>query len=135
MTGYMKRGILLLGLLLAVAGVSGQTVKSLQEQIRKAEQEIRINTELLNKTRKDRQVNQSQLKLIQSAFSLKWTGTNMGVSYRPSHSNTPSPRLCPLRCIASSAIGITSKGKAHPMIESMRCAGVGYQVPAVKVGS
>ncbi len=66
MRAFIKQGVVLFALLWVAAGASGQTIQSLQEQIRQAEEEIRINTELLNKTRKDQQVNQSQLKLIQS---------------------------------------------------------------------
>ncbi len=53
-------------LVLGAGNVAAQNIESLREQIRRAEEEIRINTQLLNKTRKDQQMTQSQLKLIQS---------------------------------------------------------------------
>lgn len=49
----------------ATAAAQQPTVESLQEQIRRAEEEIRINTQLLEKNKKDQQVSQSQLKMIQ----------------------------------------------------------------------
>lgn len=66
MTGKIKY---LLAATLALCSVSlaaQTTIESLREQIQRAEREIRINTELLEKTRKDQQLSQSQLKLIQS---------------------------------------------------------------------
>ena len=62
-------GSLLLLTLLAFSAARGQSIESLREQIRKAEADIRTNTALLDKTRKDQQVNQSQLKLIQARIS------------------------------------------------------------------
>lgn len=62
----IKRLCILLFLSLGAGSVGAQSLESLREQIRRAEEEIRINTELLNKTRKDQRMTQSQLKLIQS---------------------------------------------------------------------
>ena len=62
----IKRLCILLFLVLGAGSVGAQSLESLREQIRRAEEEIRINTELLNKTRKDQRMTQSQLKLIQS---------------------------------------------------------------------
>lgn len=45
---------------------SAQDIKALQDEIRRAEQEIKINNELLNKTRKDQKLSESQLKLIRA---------------------------------------------------------------------
>lgn len=45
---------------------SAQDIKALQEEIRRANEEIRINTELLNKTRKDQKLSENQLKIIRN---------------------------------------------------------------------
>lgn len=44
----------------------GQSIESLREDIKRAEQEIKLNTELLEKNQKNQKLNLSQLKLIQS---------------------------------------------------------------------
>ena len=62
----IERLCLLLCLILGAGNVAAQSIESLREQIRRAEEEIRINTRLLDKTRKDQRMTQSQLKLIQS---------------------------------------------------------------------
>lgn len=49
--------------------VSAQSIESLQEQIRRAEEEIKANTVLLEKNRKDQKLSQTQLKLIQSRIN------------------------------------------------------------------
>ncbi len=53
-------------ILLAVSSGVCQTVDQLQEQIRKAEEEIRITDQLLKKTEKDQQNNRSQLRLVEN---------------------------------------------------------------------
>lgn len=63
--------IFFLILTLATLSISGfaQNIESLKAEIKRAEEEIRINTALLDKTRKDQRMTQSQLKLIQSRIS------------------------------------------------------------------
>lgn len=63
----LKRYILIMAFIIAsTCFASAQNIKALQDEIRRAEQEIKINNELLNKTRKDQKLSESQLKLIRA---------------------------------------------------------------------
>lgn len=64
----MKLRITLLFTILCFA-CFGQSIESLREDIKRAEQEIKLNTTLLEKNQKSQQLNLSQLKLIQSRIS------------------------------------------------------------------
>lgn len=62
--------VLIVALILAGSStVFAQSINALKAEIKRAEEEIRVNTALLDKTRKDAKVNQSQLKLIQSRIT------------------------------------------------------------------
>ena len=58
--------VVLFFVLLALVGVGGETISSLQEQIRKAQEEIRAGNALLEKNRKEQKMTITQLKLIES---------------------------------------------------------------------
>lgn len=62
----MKRLLLFLLAVSATLSLSAQSVQSLRDQIRRAEDDIRINTKLLEKNRKDQKVTLEQLKLIRA---------------------------------------------------------------------
>ncbi len=62
----IRRLIIVFVLMLTAFSAAGQSLESLRAEIRRAEEEIRLGNALLEKTRKDRNVTESQLKLIQS---------------------------------------------------------------------
>ena len=64
----MRRLLYIAGIALLLCGVraEAQSVNELKKQIERYNQEIRISTELLEKTKKDQKASQSQLSLIQS---------------------------------------------------------------------
>lgn len=65
--GNFLRYVITVLFVLIVSGAGAQTtIEALRQEIQKAEEEIRRNNELLEKTVRDRQVNQTQLKLILS---------------------------------------------------------------------
>ena len=53
-------------LLFSATGLYSQSIEKLREDIKRAEEEIRITNNLLKKTQKDKNASQNQLKLIQS---------------------------------------------------------------------
>jgi len=55
-----------LSALLAPAGAGGQTIQSLQDQIRRAQDDIRASNQLLDKNRKEQKMTLTQLKIIAS---------------------------------------------------------------------
>lgn len=65
----MKKFLLVLALIVWSISSFAQNIESLKAEIKRAEEEIRINTALLEKTRKDQKMTQSQLKLIQSRIT------------------------------------------------------------------
>ncbi len=65
----MKKPALLLVLLALCLMAGAQTVSSLQQQIKKAEEEIRLSTALLERTRSDKKVTEAELKLIRQRIS------------------------------------------------------------------
>ncbi len=50
-------------------GIAPGSIKELEAQIKRDEEQIRLKTELLNKNKKDQQLSQSQLKLLLSRIT------------------------------------------------------------------
>ena len=60
------RLLLILAALFCALNLAAQSLDALRDEIRRAEEEIRATNDLLAKTKKDKQVTQNQLKLIQN---------------------------------------------------------------------
>ncbi len=68
-TPTILKGVITILLVSSSIFVSGQTVEQLQEDIKKAEREIKINTALLNSAKKDESVTLNQLKITRSSIN------------------------------------------------------------------
>ncbi|MDR0509578.1 MAG: peptidoglycan DD-metalloendopeptidase family protein [Rikenellaceae bacterium] len=62
----MRRLVIFLGLFLFAGDLGAQSVQSLRDQIRKAEEEIRISSQLLEKNRKEQKMSLAQIEIIHS---------------------------------------------------------------------